>query len=59
MADNETVVTGGGGNAGWFLAGLLIAAVVIGGIFYANGYFGKSGAVEIKVDPSKIEIPAK
>ncbi|QPC87896.1 hypothetical protein GA830_14925 [Mesorhizobium sp. NBSH29] len=58
MADNETVVVGGNGGAGWFVAGALIVAAVIGGFLYTNGYFDKSGGVEIKPDGVKIEIPA-
>lgn len=50
--DREThyVEKSGGSGAGWFIAGALIVALIIGGVLYANGYFGTGGSVNIEMN---------
>jgi hypothetical protein len=36
------------GGAGWFIAGGLVVALIIGGLLYTNGYFGAEEDVSIE-----------
>ncbi|GAB4526879.1 MAG: hypothetical protein Tsb0019_28930 [Roseibium sp.] len=36
------------GGAGWFIAGGLVVALIIGGLLYTNGYFGGEEDVSIE-----------
>lgn len=50
--DREThyVEKSNGGGAAWFIAGALIVAVLIGGLLYANGFFGTGDSVSIEMN---------
>jgi len=37
------------GGAGWFIAGGLIVALIIGGLLYTNGYFTQDENVSIEL----------
>ncbi|POF28712.1 hypothetical protein [Roseibium marinum] len=39
-----------GGGAGWFIAGGLIVALIIGGLLYTNGYFTDDEDVSIELN---------
>lgn len=47
-----------GAPIGWFIAGAVAIAAVIGIYLYADGYFDKD-SVELKLGPAKIEIQEK
>ncbi len=55
MADPNVVVVNGG-KAGWFVAGALIVAALIGGYLYYDGYFDRQKAIELKIEVPKLEI---
>jgi len=56
MSDHEITVETGSGKVGWFAAGALAVAAIIGLFLYADGYFDKSNSVEITVDMPKVII---
>lgn len=58
MADREVVVVRNGG-VGWFVAGAVVVAAIIGAILYANGYFGDPETVNLQVDVPKVTIEAE
>lgn len=56
MADREVIVTRGGGT-GWFVAGALAVAAIIGAILYANGYFDSRETIELRIDVPDVDLP--
>lgn len=57
MADREVIVTRGG-SAGWFVAGALAVAAIIGAILYANGYFDSRETIELRIDVPDVDLPS-
>jgi len=57
MADREVIVTNGG-SAGWFVAGALAVAAIIGAILYANGYFDNRETIELRIDVPQVDLPS-
>ena len=58
MADPNVVVVNGG-KAGWFVAGALAIAALIGGYLYYDGYFDQQKSIELKIDVPNLEIEGK
>lgn len=56
MADREVIVTRD--SAGWFMAGGLAVAAIIGAILYANGYFDSRETIELRIDVPGVELPS-
>jgi hypothetical protein len=58
MSDRDVVVVNSGGRAGWFIAGGLVVAAIIGAVLYFGGFLGADDRkVEISVDVPKIAEP--
>ncbi|MGE0230925.1 MAG: hypothetical protein AB7O39_13075 [Flavobacteriaceae bacterium] len=54
----EVIETSSGSGAGWFVAGILVVALIGGAVLFANGYFDGGGkSLTINVDPPKIDAP--
>lgn len=54
--DTTVVHTTGGGGAGWFIAGLLIAVLAIGALAYFNGWLpGAERSVDIELQLPEAE----
>lgn len=48
--DTRFVAKNAMGGAGWFIAGGLVVALVIGGVLYTNGYFDAEKDVSIELN---------
>ncbi|MBD8890562.1 hypothetical protein [Roseibium litorale] len=57
--DRNTYVTPprGGSSAGWFIAGILVAAMIGGGVLYYNGYFHQEKEVSIELKVPDVKLP--
>ncbi len=59
--DRETVVVSGNGGsgAGWFLAGIIVLALVVVGFLYFNGTFSGGGgdSVELTIEAPEVPVP--
>ena len=47
------IQTGGGSGAGWFVAVLVLIAVLVGGYFFMNGNFNGGKDINVKVELPK------
>lgn len=56
---NPDVVVVNGGKAGWFVAGAVMIAAVIGGYLYYDGYFDQQKSIELKIDVPNLEIEGR